>query len=85
MGELGDSLAVKINAALAEWLSEHGGGMVKSYAIVVDHYDEDGSPTWATAYADDQAPATTLGLLRWQTIAVEEECRRYLTDDRDDD
>lgn len=34
-------------------------------------------PTWATAHADEQTPASSLGLLRWHTMAVEQSVRAY--------
>ena len=61
----------------AEWLASNGGGMVTGFALCVDFIDEDGDRGWATAHSDGQAPAHTLGLLRFHTIDAERQVRDY--------
>ena len=79
-----DLLADRIRDTVDQWLADNGGGMVSGYVTVINYYDAEGAPCWATAHADRQTPATTLGLLRFHTIAVERQLERYLDDDEDD-
>ena len=81
MSEMADALADVIRAAVDEWLASHGGGMVTAYAMAVNYYDSEGEHCWATAHADRQTPAHTLGLLRWHTLAVEQEVRGYFDEE----
>lgn len=80
-----DRLAVAITKAVEEFIAAEGGGMPRGYVLVLDYYDEDGEPAWATAYLGDQPPATSLGLLRWATLATEEQARAYLRRADDED
>lgn len=77
----GDQVAGVVAQALSEWLASNGGGMVTGFAICVDFIDEDGDRGWATAHAENQPPATTLGLLRFHTIDAERQVLDYLADD----
>lgn len=83
MGEPADSLADVVQATVEQWLQERGGGMIGGYAMILSYYDADGTTCWATAYNDGQLPSATLGLLRFQTMAVEGQVREYL--DRESD
>lgn len=83
MSEMADTLALTIERAVEEWLASHGGGMSTGYAVVVNYFDSEGEPGWATAHAERQTPAHTLGLLRWHTMATEHQIVGYF--DSEDD
>lgn len=84
-GEYGDrraeQIATVVSAALGEWMASNGGGFVTAFALVVDYVDEDGDRGWATAHAENQMPATTLGMLRFHTLNVEQQVLDYFSDD----
>jgi hypothetical protein len=80
MSESGDRLQVIADNALGEFATETGGGIVTGYTMIVDYMDSNGDRCWATAHAENQKPATTLGLLRWATLAVENQVLRYMND-----
>lgn len=77
MSEVADNLADVIREATDNWLAANGGGMVTAYAMALNYYDAEGEPSWATAHADRQTPAHTLGLLRWHTLAIEHDVIEY--------
>ena len=76
-----DELSDVIAEAMAVWLADNGGGMVTSFAYAVEYLDADGDRCWAVAHADSQSPSQTLGLLRWHTLAIEEQCRELMGDE----
>lgn len=77
MGESADALADVAREAVDQWLAQQGGGMVTAYAMAVNYYDAEGKQCWATAHADRQTLAHTLGLLRWHTLAIERDVDAY--------
>lgn len=81
MSEVADTLAEAISHAVDTWLAEQGGGMATAYAMAINYYDAEGEQCWATAHADRQTPAHTLGLLRWHTIAIEHDVTAYFEGD----
>jgi hypothetical protein len=81
MTEMVDALADTIREAVEQWLARNGGGMVTAYAMAVNYYDADGEQCWATAHAEQQTPAHTLGLLRWHTMSVEHEVQGYFDEE----
>jgi hypothetical protein len=81
MGEAADSASAAIGTALGEWLALNGGGMVTSFAACVEYMDNDGNRCWATAHHDNQSPSATLGLLRWHTLNVEQQCTGFMVDE----
>lgn len=79
-----DDAAEAISNALAEWLASNGGGFVTGFAACFEYVDADGDRAWAVAHHDTQTPAHTLGLLRWHTMNVEQQCIGYMCPDEDD-
>lgn len=76
-----------INDAITTWLADNrGGGIVTAFTLCAEYIDADGDRSWATAHHEQQTPSHTLGLLRWHTINVEQQCAGYMyTDDEDDE
>lgn len=83
MGEVGDSLSDAVSKAVEEWLATNGGGMATGYSMVLNYFDNKGTQSWATAHADGQSPAHTLGLMRWLTLSIEHGINCYF--DREDE
>lgn len=81
MSEAADALADVIREAVDQWLASQGGGMVTAYEVAVNYYDAEGEHCWATAHADRQTPAHTLGLLRWHTLSVENDVKGYFDEE----
>lgn len=71
-------LADRISATINQWLADNGGGMPTGFTTIVDYFGNDGEPAWSIAHADGQTVSTTLGLLRWATIATERDARDYM-------
>ncbi len=74
-----DTLAECVTRALADWSRQHG-HMVTTYAGIFNFIGADGKECWARVIADGQTYDTTLGLLRFHTIHVEEATRAYFAD-----
>lgn len=77
-------VAEAITKAIADWLASDGGGFVTAFACSIEYLDADGDRCWATVTADNQSPSQTLGLLRWHTLDVEQQCLGFLDESRDD-
>lgn len=60
-----------LNRAIETALGELGGGFPQGFSGTIDYIDSDGGRRWATVHAEDQKPATSLGLLRFATLIVE--------------
>lgn len=76
-----DTIDHAVGTALADWLSQHGGGFVTGWALAVEFVDNDGDRGWVVAQDEAQTPAHTLGLLRFHTLSVEGDVADYLKDD----
>lgn len=83
MPESHDNLSDAIREAVDQWLAANGGGMATGYSLVLNYYDAEGAQSWASAHADNQTPAHTLGLLRWLTLSIEHGINGYF--DREDE
>lgn len=79
--EDGNDIAEAITNAVGEWLASQGGGFITAFAASVEYVDTDGDRCWAVAHHDNQSPSQTLGLLRWHTIAIEQQSIAAMLDD----
>ena len=81
-----DAAAESVGEALAQVMAESGGGFVTGFCLVAEVIDSDGDRGWITATTEGQALSTTLGLLRWSTLAAEHDAvAAYMAVDDDDD
>lgn len=75
-------LAQRVQDAISDVLAQEG-GMLTGFVLSVDYLDADGEQGWQYAQAEDQSATSTLGMLRWYTLHVEDICLRSMRDDDD--
>jgi hypothetical protein len=75
-----EGLNAAIENAVAQFVAEHGGGMVTAWHYVASVADLDGGHSWLYATAPNQRGITTMGLLQWAEGVAKHEQRRHLSE-----
>ena len=78
------TLSQRTQHAIQAHLQTIGGGFPTEFLLVANYIDADGDSSFFLACAPDQNVSTSLGLLRWGTIAVEADAVRYFNDEEDE-
>ena len=77
------TLASRVQDALQAHLDANGGGFPTEFLLVSNYIDSEGESSYFLTCSPDQVVSTTLGLLRWGTLAAENDAHRYFNDDDD--
>ena len=77
-----DTLAARVQDALQAHLEDQGGGFPTEFLLISNYIDADGEAAYFLTCPDDQRIGTTLGLLRWGTLATEHDAHQHFAEDQ---
>ena len=79
------TLAQRVQDAIQAHLEAHRGGFPTEFLLIANYIDADGEPSYFLTCPDQQRILTTLGLLRWGTLASEADAAQHFVHGGDTD